>query len=93
MKRYSIGVLALCLALGAVAFTEIKKSSATNYFWYRRTSANVYVDDLTPNTAQPSPSVTCSGAASICVKGFLASQTASSIKDTTSAQQEQKKTP
>lgn len=93
MKRFISGLIALSLALGGVAFTEVKDSSLTDYYWYRRTAANTYVDDYSPNSPHTLPSTSCSGTSSICVKGFINSQVASSIMDTTTAQQQQKKTP
>ena len=93
MKKFFPGILALGLAVGAVAFTEIKESKADSFYWYKRTAANTYVVDHSPNTATPTPSTSCNGGSTICVKGFAAPQTPSSITDAMTSDKEEKKTP
>ncbi|MFT3947187.1 MAG: hypothetical protein QM763_09460 [Agriterribacter sp.] len=93
MKKFFSGILALSLAIGAVAFTEVKQSSDENLFWYKRNADGTYANDHTPNTATSAPSTSCSGSGQYCVKGFTASQTPSLITDATAAQDEKSKNP
>lgn len=90
MKRFFPGLLALSLAVGAVAFKEVRDASRANLFWYVRTGLNTYREDTTPNIARTSPtSVSCDTGPVICAKGFTSSLSASTIKDTTTATEQQ----
>lgn len=93
MKKFFSGILALSLAIGAVAFTEVKQSADENLFWYKRNVDGTYSNDHTPNTATPVPVTSCSGSGQICVKGFTASQTPSLITDASAARTEKSRNP
>lgn len=79
MKKYFAGFVALILALSAFAFPKIGAKNNINYYWYKRTAVNTYVAD----GVGVNPAVGCTTGNDLCAKGFLTSQTPSSITDAT----------
>jgi hypothetical protein len=86
MKKYFLGTIAVLLAVGFSAFTNIKaKPAATDLYWfqisnkYTSTQAVAQTDAaFIQQSATPPLGVSCSGGMYDCVAGFTSNQVNSS---------------
>ncbi len=72
MKQFLMGVFAVMLAFGAVAFTKADKSPKLTYYWFQYDASGNQITQSAVPTAMTNDPAICGGATNLCSSGFTA---------------------
>lgn len=70
MKKLSLGLLAVVLAIGAAAFTAPKNDAFTNYYWFQTQSDGTVINATSVPPLQATDAFGCSVNGIGCSKAF-----------------------